>query len=141
MSTFGFMIDPEVSGVVRGLGRSRAIFAALLPSLNQQARAVRAALDAMDVLFPRQQSTGADDLPEVEAVSEWVIIGRDADGRDLASVSIPCAAGRVDSALPNPQVDLMPNDIRNGIDLVPPGTSGDLLGVSPALEASDGQAR
>lgn len=82
------MSEPEVGKVVRDLRRSRAVLAALLPAVGQQGRAVKVALEAMEVLYPRS-APDADEVLDFDDVTEWVIVGRGGDGREVVDLAIP----------------------------------------------------
>ncbi|MER5703067.1 hypothetical protein ABT023_14150 [Micromonospora sp. NPDC002296] len=85
------MTGPGVDGVVRDLGFSRAVLAALIPSLVRRIRAAKAAIEAMNVLYPEQVSNLAGDpsAPDLGQVDEWLIIGRTADGREVVTLPVP----------------------------------------------------
>ncbi|MET0494809.1 MAG: hypothetical protein ABW000_16940 [Actinoplanes sp.] len=84
------MNEPEVGKVVRGLWRSRAILTAVLPALLQQRRAVKVALEAMEVLYPGHDADAdADAEFDVDEVHEWLIVGQGTDGRELFNIAVP----------------------------------------------------
>jgi hypothetical protein len=82
------MGEAEVGTVVRGLRRSLAILAAVLPAVGQQRRAVNVALEAMDVLYPGRGAE-LEDVPDLDQVAEWVLVGRGSDGREIVGLTIP----------------------------------------------------